>query len=329
MIVRMIVFQTRGPEKVLSSYSLNVKGRLDLKEEEMIMRSFLRYTRVCGNVIRINGLLGLTNEFFYLVIGQKAAAYVDTGYGFGDLIAFARRFTDLPLIVLNTHGHLDHAGGDFQFPRVYACKEDWAMLLESYDDRAMNEKARAALYDAGIWTEEDTVFAPPGAAPELLEICDGDVFDLGGVTLEAITMPGHSPGCVSFLYREARILFSGDNCGPQPLIMLPAQVEGRGKYSSCTLEVFSRSLHKLAAREGEFDRILNCHKAGELPMSCLHGVTDAVDGVLDGRYPGVPVAVMQGKITGVFSARGLDPEQVGKLPNSYIGDVVFARDNLR
>ena len=293
------------------------------------MRSFLRYTCVCDNVIRINGLLGLTNEYFYLVIGQKAAAYIDTGYGFGNLPAFARQFTDLPLIVLNTHGHLDHAGGDFQFPRVYACEEDWEMLRQSYDEHAMNLKAEKALADAGIWTEKDTVFAPPGAVPELLPIRDGDLFDLGGVTLEAITMPGHSAGCVSFLYREARILFSGNNCGPQPLIMLPGRTEGQGKYSSCTLAVFSQSLHKLTAREHEFDRILNCHKAGELPLSCLRGVTDAVDGVLDGRYPGVPVAVMQGKITGVYSARGLDPELVGKLPDSYIGDVVFAKDNLR
>ena len=37
---------------------------------------------------------------------------------------------------------------------------------------------------------------------------------------------------------------------------------------------------------------------------------------------------MQGRITGVYSARGLDPEQVGQLPDSYRGDVVFARDNL-
>ena len=56
---------------------------------------------------------------------------------------------------------------------------------------------------------------------------------------------------------------------------------------------------------------------------------DAVDGVLNRRYPGVPVSVMRGRITGVYSARGLDPELVGTLSNSYIGDVVFAKDNLR
>lgn len=293
------------------------------------MRSFLHYSRVSGSILRINGLLGLSNEFFYLVIGKERAAFIDTGYGFGDLNAFARQFTDLPLLVLNTHGHLDHAGGDFQFPEAFACEEDWEMLLACHDPASLNAMAARLLREAGIWTEE-TVFTPaPEGRPRLLPIRDGDCFDLGGVTLEAITMPGHSPGCVSFLHREERILFSGDNCGPQPLIMLPGRVEGQGRYSSCTLEVFSQSLHKLAARRGEFDRIFNCHKAGELPLSCLDGVTDAVDGVLDGRYPGVPVSVMQGKISGVYSARGLDPEMVGKISGSYVGDVVFAKDNLR
>ncbi len=92
------------------------------------MRSFLHYSRVSGSILRINGLLGLSNEFFYLVIGKERAAFIDTGYGFGDLNAFARQFTDLPLLVLNTHGHLDHAGGDFQFPEAFACEEDLSLI---------------------------------------------------------------------------------------------------------------------------------------------------------------------------------------------------------
>lgn len=289
------------------------------------MRSLYQYTRIGKRIVRVNGLLGLTNEFFYLVIGDRGAAYIDTGYGLGDLTLFARCFTSLPLTAFFTHGHSDHAGGARQFDRIYVCPEDWDMLRAAFDPAAVQAMAKNALATAGIWTEEDAFFPAAGKEPEFLPIRDGDLFDLGGVTLEAITMPGHSPGCVSFLYREEKILFSGDNCGPQPLIMLP----GKEGYSSCTLEVFARSLHKLERRQAEFERILNSHKAGELPLSCLWGVIDAVDGVLEGRYPGVPVSVMRGKIKGVYSARGLDPEQVGILSNSYIGDVVFAKDNIR
>lgn len=293
------------------------------------MRTLYRYTQLSNRVIRINGLLGLTNEYFYLVIGDKFAAYIDTGFGLGDLKAFAKQFTPLPLIVLNTHGHKDHVGGDFQFECAYACPEDWEMLKCAYNAEELNEMASSRLAQAGIWVESDSVFAPLPGKLELLPVYDGDVFDLGGITLEAITMPGHSYGCVSYLLQEERILFSGDNCGPQPLIMLPAYESNQDKYSSATLEVFSNSLHKLAEREKQFDYIFNCHKSGNLPIDCFHGVIDAVDGVLDGRYPGVPVSVLQGKITDVYSARGLNPETVGQEPGSYIGDVVFAKDHIR
>ena len=82
-------FSDKRFRKLLSSCLQAGRPARMIKEGETIMRSFLRYTRVCDNIIRVNGLLGLTNEFFYLVIGRNAAAYIDTGYGFGDLNAFA------------------------------------------------------------------------------------------------------------------------------------------------------------------------------------------------------------------------------------------------
>lgn len=292
------------------------------------MYSLFRYQRLCPEIIRINGLLGYTNEFFYLVTGSRKAALIDTGYGIGDLAAFVRTWTKLPVTVLNTHGHHDHTGGNVQFDEIYICPEDMEFLQEPYCPERIDEMARRTLEDHGVWVGSDAVFAPPLRQTEARPIYDGDVFDLGGITLEAITMPGHSGGCVSFLYREARILFSGDNCGPQPLLMVGGTAGSHRKYSSRSLETYGKSLKKLAAREGEFDRILNCHKTGELPLSCFHGVMDAVDGVLCGKYPGIPTAVHKGTVTGVFSARGLDPENILSAPDGFSGDVIFAKDNI-
>ena len=42
------------------------------------------------------------------------------------------------------------------------------------------------------------------------DIKDGDILDFGGMKLEVITTPGHSPGSVCFLNREEGVLFSGD-----------------------------------------------------------------------------------------------------------------------
>lgn len=41
-------------------------------------------------------------------------------------------------------------------------------------------------------------------------LCDGEIIDLGNVTVEVIGTPGHSPGHLAFLFREPQILFLGD-----------------------------------------------------------------------------------------------------------------------
>ena len=43
--------------------------------------------------------------------------------------------------------------------------------------------------------------------PPLLPVKEGDIFDLGGVTLEVYHIPGHTPGGICLLERENRILF--------------------------------------------------------------------------------------------------------------------------
>ncbi|MBU2511906.1 MBL fold metallo-hydrolase [bacterium] len=39
---------------------------------------------------------------------------------------------------------------------------------------------------------------------------DGDILELGSVSIEVIASPGHSPGHLSFFFREPKILFLGD-----------------------------------------------------------------------------------------------------------------------
>ena len=50
---------------------------------------------------------------YYLAVGDKKAALIDTGCGIGNVLDEVREITDLPVEVLLTHGHLDHCGGMF------------------------------------------------------------------------------------------------------------------------------------------------------------------------------------------------------------------------
>jgi glyoxylase-like metal-dependent hydrolase (beta-lactamase superfamily II) len=90
----------------------------------------------------------------YVVEGKDSALIIDTGYGNGDLKSFVQTLTKLPLIVMNTHGHGDHIGGDAQFSRIYAHPEDIKMI----EYGLKNAKKKAAVTPSFIPVKEGFVF---------------------------------------------------------------------------------------------------------------------------------------------------------------------------
>ncbi len=55
----------------------------------------------------------------YLIIGGQRALLFDTGLGIGDIHRLATGLTELPVVVLNSHSHYDHIGGNHQFDFIY------------------------------------------------------------------------------------------------------------------------------------------------------------------------------------------------------------------
>jgi len=158
----------------------------------------------------------------YLVIGKERAALVDTGLGLtGDLDKFVRKFTDLPIVVLNTHADPDHIGSNALFEDIHLSSRDatlipWAMGLE------------ARLGDLPSMTGGNTElcgYAKTHIAPEkrfaYTDISDGERFDLGGgCVLEAIATPGHSQGSLCFFNRNEHYVLTGDTIVPYPWLWL-------------------------------------------------------------------------------------------------------------
>lgn len=55
----------------------------------------------------------------YLIVGEKRALLFDTGMGISDIKKVTAELTKLPIIVLNSHTHDDHVGGNWQFETIY------------------------------------------------------------------------------------------------------------------------------------------------------------------------------------------------------------------
>ncbi len=128
----------------------------------------------------------------YLITGSKKALLVDTANGYENLQEIVRSLTDLPVTVVNTHGHGDHIYGNVYF------------------DEAWLHPADNALYDTSFGYAKEMLdkhgLKPCSVQP--LEI--GQIFDLGGVQLEVVDLKGHTAGSIGLLDKAGRILYTGD-----------------------------------------------------------------------------------------------------------------------
>jgi len=64
----------------------------------------------------INFMNGSQN--MYLLEGNDRALLIDTGWGAGNLREYVEKLTAKPIFVINTHGHLDHSGGNGEWEEV-------------------------------------------------------------------------------------------------------------------------------------------------------------------------------------------------------------------
>jgi len=156
---------------------------------------------------------GAGDPWSYLIKGPERCMLIDTGFGVGDLKALVRRLVgDKPLIVVNTHSHVDHALGDYQFDEV------WCHVAEEHRLRQqLDPHSRDYLFDESgnpRWTVFDREDLIPYREFAVRTFEDGHVFDLGGgYEVEAVLLPGHTPGQCGFLDRWNMVLFTGDVTG--------------------------------------------------------------------------------------------------------------------
>ena len=139
------------------------------------------------------------SDNMYLVLGKSKALLVDTGLGVGRLADFVKTLTTLPVVVVNTHGHPDHAGGNNEFKTVYAHPAEFA-AIRAFGTKESRQNTIARMTQgassADTMSVDDAVRLSPA---ELVPIKGGHVFDLGGRKLEVVEQPGHTPGEIVLL----------------------------------------------------------------------------------------------------------------------------------
>jgi hydroxyacylglutathione hydrolase len=211
----------------------------------------------------------------YLVRGTTASALIDAGAGRDVESILANLDPHRPAYLLLTHGHADHAGGAAGLARhlpglrvlARPPADEW---IRAGDERALSvDRGRASgAYPA------DYVFP---ACPVVEPIGDGELVELGGVSLRAVATPGHADGHTCYLLEAPghRALFSGDCVFTGGRISLQ-------NLHDCRVPEYAAGLARLA--EIEVDALLPGHHEISLARAARH-LTAARDVVARGLLP--------------------------------------------
>lgn len=148
-----------------------------------------------------------------LVTGSTGALLFDGGYGLTDMRAFVRSLTELPLTVVCSHAHPDHAPGCRWFERAYLAGADYP-AREGVMDAGQRERSAERLRALGMCMTAAQWQAYLAARPDPFAPLAQRCFDLGGVTAQVVPMPGHTSGSVGLWVPERRLLLTGDNLNP-------------------------------------------------------------------------------------------------------------------
>lgn len=156
----------------------------------------------------------------WVILGDQHVAVVDTGSAERqDVLADGLRQLGLApgdvRLVLHTHEHFDHVGGNGVFPA--------STLIGAHASAAR----KIAEGDRFV-TMLDGRAQP---RPSLL-LTDGAEVDLGGVTLRALHSPGHTSGSTCYFEPDLGLLFSGDTLFAGGVLSYIAESGSLGDYIS-------------------------------------------------------------------------------------------------
>jgi glyoxylase-like metal-dependent hydrolase (beta-lactamase superfamily II) len=216
------------------------------------------------HVIECPFRLGINTTVY--VYGAKNKTFIDSG------ISLSPDYQIIPYLtaqgvnidqikdLVNTHGHFDHMGGNARLRQVTGCRISAhtydAPWIQDHEKHYQEFELKYSRYFPVPPEAKHSFLLGSGESTKVDRLLsDGDMIDLGEISLIVIHTPGHTPGCICLFDKERKLLFTGDS------IQGTGLTSDRFKLSVLPLyedvEAYKKSLRKVL--QLDFDTLLSAH----------------------------------------------------------------------
>jgi len=250
-------------------------------------RPWFKVYNVGYNVYAISEPYNYQEVISYLILGKDFALLFDTGMGLDSISLTVKELTSLPVIVINSHTHYDHTGGNAEFSNILALNTPFTLHNAEYGwqhSTVKNEVTPGAICVDKLPNKDTTGYR---IKPFIIHrfIKDGYIINLGGRRLEVVTTPGHTPDALALLDKTNGYLFTGDTFYEGPIWLFD---------DGTNLHDYERSVTKLALLEPGLKMLYTAHNTPVAKPSQLTALKTAVAQIKSGQAKGMEASNLPG-----------------------------------
>lgn len=224
---------------------------LKLKEIKT-SRPWFKVYDVGNNVFAIDEPYNYEETIAYLIIGKNKALLFDTGMGMDSISLVVKELTQLPIMVLNSHTHFDHIGGNREFSDILAMNTSYTRnnAANGYTHLEVRNEVTPEAFCNSRLPQLDTAnyYTHPFKVSKFIE--DHDIIDLGNRRIQVIASPGHAPDAICLFEPRTGYLWTGDSFYIGPIFLFDKDSD---------LKAYQQSINRMAFLAARASRVLPAH----------------------------------------------------------------------
>lgn len=212
----------------------------------------------------INFMNGSQN--IYLLEGKEKALLIDTGWGVGNLKQYVQKLTDKPILVVNTHYHPDHAGGNGEFEKVYMSE---------------GEKIDAPSLEGMLPCDISKL---PNSNYKKIYLKDGEIIELGERSVKIIeVLPAHCNSSLFLFDEKHGMFFCGDELESGQILLFDNSNNPDAPYDvKERLDNFKKNNENIKQLSNKIKFLLPNHNGYPISLSYVDDAIELVNHIYKG-----------------------------------------------